>query len=133
MRNEKKYDHPAITQVELLTEKLIIFNMQLEEKNRQLNASELARKNIYSNITHDLRAPVAVIRGAIERLYNDGIDETERKKMLKIIDSRAATLEALIDDMYYSAMIDQPGFKLSAQKFEAALIFPWLDKDDHLS
>jgi len=122
MRTEKKYDHPAITQVELLTEKLIIFNQQLEQTNRQLKASETARKNIFTNITHDLRAPIAVIRGAIERLHNDGIDEAERKKMLKIIDSRVATLEVLIDDMYYSAMIDQPGFKLSPQKFEVALI-----------
>ena len=122
MRSENKYDPPAITQVELLSEKLIVFNRQLEEKNRQLSTSEMARKSIFSNITHDLRAPVAVIRGAIERLYNEGIDEAERLRMLKIIDSRAATLEVLIDDMHYSAVIDQPGFKLSPQKLEIALI-----------
>jgi len=122
MGNEKEYVNPTITQVELLSEKLIIFNRQLEETNRQLKASETARKNTFSNITHDLRAPIAVIRGAIERLCNDRIDEAERLKMLKIIDSRAATLEALIDDMYFSMMIDQPGFKLSPQKLEIALI-----------
>jgi signal transduction histidine kinase len=122
MGTEKKYDPPAIAQVELLSEKLIIINQKLEEKNRQLNRSEMARKKIFSNITHDLRAPVAVIRGAIERLYNDGIDETERLRMLKIIDSRAATLEVLIDDMHYSSIIEQPGFKLSPQKLVIALI-----------
>jgi len=122
MGSEKIYDHPAITQVETLSEKLIIFNRQLEEKNRQLQASEMARKKIFSNITHDLRAPVAVIRGAVERLCNDSIDKTERLKMLKIINSRAATLEALVDDMYFSAMLDQPGFTLTMQKLETALI-----------
>jgi len=122
MKSEKKYEHPSIIKVELLSEKLIVINRQLEEKNRLLEKSELARKNMFTNITHDLRAPIAAIRGAAERLHSNGLEEKERLKMIRIIDSRAASLEDLIDDMFFSAMIDQPGFSLSPQSLEIAPI-----------
>ena len=122
MKVEKKYEHPSIIKIESLSEKLIVINRQLEEKNKLLEKSELARKNMFSNITHDLRAPIAAIRGAAERLRNNGLEEKQRQKMIRIIDSRAASLEDLIDDMFFSAMIDQPGFSISTQKLEIAPI-----------
>ena len=118
MEKEKKFDRPSIVSVESLSEKLIILTRQLESKNRQLEQSELARKNMFSNITHDLRAPVAAIRGAAERLCNEGIGVEERMKMIGIIDARAATLEHLIDDMSISALLDQPVFSLSPVRLE---------------
>jgi len=119
---EKKYDHPSIVSVESLSEKLIVLTLQLEDKNRQLEQSELARKKMFSNITHDLRAPIAVIRGAAERLGHEGIGVEERLKMVRIINSRAATLEHLIEDMYISALLDQPEFSLSPVRLEIAPI-----------
>jgi len=125
MEREKKYNQPSIVKVESLSEKLIILNLQLEEKNRQLELSELARKNMFSNITHDLRAPIAVIHGAAERLSQEGIGDRERLKMIRIIHSRTATLEDLIEDMYFSALLDQPKFTLKPSRLEIA---PFLEE-----
>ena len=120
MSEERTFLQPAISQVEAISVKLIALNLQLEEKNRQLEQSELARKSMFSNITHDLRAPVSAIRGAAERLSREGIDDVERMKMIRIIDSRAATLESLIEDLYFSILIDQPEFSLTPSCLEIA-------------
>jgi len=113
MTKEKDYAQPAISRVEDLTARLIELNRTLEAKNRQLNQSELARKSMFSNITHDLRAPISVIRGAIDRLRGkESIDE-EYRKILEIVNSRATALELLISDLYFSVLIDQPEFYLN--------------------
>ena len=124
-KEEKKYVYPSIIKIESLSEKLIIINRQLEEKNKLLEESELARKNMFSNITHDLRAPVAVIRGAVERLRQEGLGDKEQHKLISIIDSRAATLEHLIYDLHFSALLEQPVFELSPTRMEIA---PFLEE-----
>ena len=120
MKKERKYDHPSISQLESISARLIELNRELEEKNRQLEQSELARKNMFSNVTHDLRAPVAAIRGAAERLSNEDIGDEERKKMIKIIDVRTAALDQLISELYFSMLIDQPEFLLKLSCLEIA-------------
>lgn len=118
MKKKEQYDHPAIRQVEAISTKLIDLNRQLEEKNKLLEQSERARKGMFSNITHDLRAPVTVIRGAVERLSNKGTSEEEREAMLKIIQSRAETLDQLVNDLYFSILVEQPGFTLNLSCLE---------------
>ena len=120
MKKERKYDHPSINQLESISARLIELNRELEEKNRQLEQSELARKNMFSNVTHDLRAPVAAIRGAAERLSNEDIGDEERKKMIKIIEARTAALDHLIGELHFSMLIDQPEFSLKLSCLEIA-------------
>jgi signal transduction histidine kinase len=118
MKKAKKYNHPAINEVASHSARLIELNHELEEKNRQLQQSEQARKSMFSNVTHDLRAPVAAIRGAAERLCTDGISDEERRKMLKIIDSRADVLDRLVGDLYFSMLVEQPEFSLVSSCLE---------------
>jgi len=115
---DRKYHEPAINQIEELSARLIALNRQLEEKNRQLEQSENARKNLFSNITHDLRTPLSAIRGAAERLSQSPLCVGDCLKMVKIIDSRAHTLEWLIEELYLTMLIDQPEFKLSLSNLE---------------
>ena len=122
MSREKIYTHPAINKVEALSAKLIELNHALKEKNKQLEQSELARKEMFSNVTHDLRAPIAAIRGATERLFIDGISEEERKKMMKIIELRTEVLEHLVNDLYFSILIEQPEFSPNMSCLEIAPI-----------
>ena len=123
MKKERKYDNPSISPLESISARLIELNRELEEKNRQLEKSEQARKNMFSNVTHDLRAPVAAIRGAAERLSNEDIGGEEQKKMIKIIEARTAALDHLISELYFSMLIDQPEFlpKLSCLEIAPVL------------
>jgi len=122
MNKERKFPQPEINQVEELSAKLIDLYHDLAEKNRQLEESELSRKNMFSNITHDLRALVSAISGAAERLCKEEIGAEEHKKLANIIDSRASVLEKLINDLYLSNLIDQPEFSLSLIPLDVAPI-----------
>ena len=125
MTREKEYAQPAINRVEDLTARLIELNRTLEAKNNQLYQSELARKSMFSNITHDLRAPISVIRGAIDRLSSKESIDDEYRKILEIVNSRAMALEHLISDLYLSVLIDQPEFSLNLSCLE---IIPILEE-----
>ena len=120
MKKDMKYNHPSIKQGDPISIKLIELNRELEEKNRQLEQSERARKSMFSNITHDLRSPITAILGAVERISNKGIDDEENTKMLSIIHSRAVTLEHLVNDLYFSIQVEQPGFSLNLSCLEIA-------------
>ena len=120
LKNEKKYSQPSIRQGDSLSAKLIELNLELEEKNKLLEQSEHARKSMFSNITHDLRAPITAILGAVDRVNNKGINDGECLKMLKIIESRAVTLEHLVNDLFFSIQVEQPGFLLDLSCLEIA-------------
>jgi signal transduction histidine kinase len=76
---------------------------------RQL-AEETARKELVAHVSHDLRTPVAIIRGHAEGL-RDGVASTPemRDRYLGAILERARELEALIELLFDYARIDLQG------------------------
>ena len=108
------FEAPDINLVEALTAQLMTANRQLEETNRSLRDSEAARIEIFANISHDLRAPLTAIRGALDRLlYAENLDEEDRQSMAAIMDRRVSALEHLVGELYYSVAIEQPNFSLN--------------------
>lgn len=75
---------------------------QLMEANSKLTALQHEREMMLANISHDLRAPITAIRGAIDLCNSSSAMEAEEyKKIISLIDRRTGTLEDLINDMYY--------------------------------
>ena len=76
---------------------------------RQL-AEETTRKELVAHVSHDLRTPVAVIRGHAEGL-RDGIASTDamRERYLGAILDRALELEGLIDTLFSYTSLDLEG------------------------
>ncbi|WP_079504839.1 sensor histidine kinase [Mesobacillus jeotgali] len=62
---------------------------------------ERARKQLIASISHDLRTPLASIKGYVEGL-EDGIAKTEdmQKKYLRVIRSKTDQLDRLIEDLF---------------------------------
>lgn len=116
---------PGISRVEEMSARLIALNLELERKNQLLKASEQAREHILSNISHDLRAPLTAVRGALDRLLGPAVGEEERCKLIGIIDRRVASLERLVGELYISQKLDQPEFKL---RLEHLSIAPFLQE-----
>ena len=120
------FETPDINMVEALAAQLLTVNRRLEESNRQLKESEEARMLMLSNISHDLRAPLTAIRGALDRLLEGGItEEAERLSMISVIDRRVSALEHLVGELYYSVSLDQPGFSLHLDKIS---LIPFLEE-----
>lgn len=120
------FEAPDINLVEALAAQLIDANKKLEDANWSLIQSEHARIQMFANISHDLRAPLTAIRGALDRLLtNERADEQERRSMIEVIDRRVATLEHLISELYYCVSIEQPGFALRRKRIALA---PFLEE-----
>lgn len=75
---------------------------ELLESNQRLQTLQKEREMMLANISHDLRAPVTAIRSAVDlALSTEDLSADEAKKLLSLIDRRTASLEDLINDMYY--------------------------------
>ncbi|MED5016594.1 HAMP domain-containing sensor histidine kinase [Paenibacillus chibensis] len=65
------------------------------------------RKELISNISHDLRTPLTAIRGYVDGL-GDGIADTPEKqqKYIHIISSKAEEMDHLIDELFLYSKLD---------------------------
>lgn len=103
-----------------VSDELYKANTDLEAKNAALAKSEAARKEMLANISHDLRAPITAIRSSLDLINSyDEIPKEELKNTLGLIDRRVATLESLIQDMYYLFCVEDEARPLSLETIEA--------------
>ncbi len=116
---EQKFISPEINSADALSARLIEVGLQLEATNNRLLESEKARSRILQNISHDLRAPLAAVRGGVDRLMDNPAEE-ERNKLLGIIDRRLISLEKLVDELHLSQKLEQPEFTLKKEDIEVA-------------
>lgn len=90
---------PMLT-VEELSEALYRTNRQLEHANAQLRRNQEDLKAVLTNISHDLRSPIAVIQNALEYLLtSDTLDKGETASILGTICSKADYMEQLVNDI----------------------------------
>ena len=95
MQSKKKqqYDEPTMTVDEL--------SKALYESNTKLANNIREQKDFFYNISHDLRSPIAAIRGAIEYLESDNsIDDKKRTEMYSLIDAKSKSLEFMIEEIF---------------------------------
>lgn len=79
----------------------------LTQEKEKLKALNEERKNMMSDISHDLRTPLTSIRGFVEALQ-DGVitDPEEQKRTLEIIHDETQRLSRLVDDLFYLARLE---------------------------
>jgi signal transduction histidine kinase len=79
-------------------------NQQMEK----LEKSDTMRRELVANVSHDLRTPLATLRGYMETLLmkDDSLSAEERKNFLKIAISHCERLSTLITDLFELAKLD---------------------------
>ncbi len=76
------------------------FNAMVE----QLDEADRTRRAFVSNVSHDLRTPVAILRGNLEQLLATG---TANRGQLDRLHRETLTLTRLIDDLFALAKIEE--------------------------
>jgi hypothetical protein len=73
-----------------------------------LEENDRLRRELVTNISHDLRTPLASMQGYIETLIikDEGIDPQARKEYLEVARKHATHLGKLIQDLFELAMLD---------------------------
>lgn len=77
------------------------------------------RKELISNISHDLRTPITAIKGYVEGI-KDGVADSPEKmdKYLSTIYKRATDMDALIDDLFLYSKLDLKKIQFNFEKID---------------
>lgn len=96
--------HPTVNEFKIMvneTERSKVLRKQMDEDKRRL----------ISNITHDLKTPLTVIKGFAEALWHHKVAKDKEEKYLQTIYSRSEMLNDLIDSLFEYNVLDHPEYK----------------------
>lgn len=87
-----------------------------------LKETDRLRRELISNVSHDLRTPLASMLGYVDTLLikNDQLDPIEREHYLEIVRSHTRRLEALIGDLFELSKLEAGSVHLNAEIFPLA-------------
>lgn len=134
LSGELKYLNQTLEdKVHRRTEKLHLTNQQLKDtntqlvlKNEQIREYEQSRKQLLTNISHELRTPITLIQGYLEALIYDVIqDSTKRQQHMVQIHSKTIQLNHLIEDLFELSRLD---VKQSSFALKPIPLQPWADE-----
>ncbi len=100
----------------------LVFNEMagtIEKNIKELQGIDELRKELISNISHDLRTPVASIQGYAETLLlkADQIDKTDREKYAQIIMNSSEKLKILVEELFELTKLQTNQIQLRKEPF----------------
>jgi len=72
----------------------------------ELNGMNYMRKDFMSNVSHEIKTPVAAITGFSEMLLDGGLNEEEQKEYLTYLNQESLRLSRLCDNMLQISRLD---------------------------
>lgn len=117
-----------------------LMRVKLKESLHKQETYEQFRKELISNISHDLRTPITSIRGYVEGLQ-DGIvhDKDKFERYLAIIKDKTDKLDRLIEDLFEFSQLELGHLKMEfnqqdSKKMLEAIIepFEWEYRDSSI-
>lgn len=105
---------------------------------RVLTSREAVLRGYADHVTHELKSPLTVLRGAAELLDSPGLSEEERRHLLDRIDGAADRMTALLDAQRALARAQEPALggmtRVSALLDDIRMEFPGVEivlDEDH--
>jgi len=105
-----------------MAERLQQGRTDLEEQNRKLRASERAKSELVSIVSHEVRTPLASVLGFTSLLLNRDVDEETRRRYLEIIDAQGRRLSALLDDFLDVQRLEEGRLELGSERVDMAAL-----------
>ncbi|HNY21399.1 MAG TPA: HAMP domain-containing sensor histidine kinase [Treponemataceae bacterium] len=92
----------------------------LEKVHAESSRSETARKNLLSDISHDIRTPLTSIIGYIDALKDDvASGSAEREEYIGILAGKSRALKVMIDDIFSLAKLDADEIPMRPERLDA--------------
>ncbi len=88
----------------------------------QLKENDRLRRELVTNISHDLRTPLSAMQGYVETLIlrKDSLDERERDRYLGVVRKHTLRLGQLIGDLFELSKLDSVSMTPSVESFSIA-------------
>ncbi|MDH3647768.1 MAG: ATP-binding protein [Gammaproteobacteria bacterium] len=95
---------------------------KIYEQFEGLNETDRLRRELVSNVSHDLRTPLASMHGYVETLLikNDILSTHERKRYLEIARKHTQHLTRLVEDLFELSKLDSASVHPSLEYFSLA-------------
>ena len=88
----------------------------------QERALARTRRELVANVSHELKTPVAAIRGFLELMEDESMPAEARQEFLGLMNAEAARLQRLVDEQLQLARLDSGGLPLERQHVDLASV-----------
>jgi len=105
--------------IEEANDEITIINAKLFTANEKLNSLDQFRKEMISNISHDLRTPMASIIGFLDLIRNNTstISDEDRNKYIDIAYAETKRLNRLVSDLFELTKLESGQIKINTEPF----------------
>ncbi|WP_293269015.1 ATP-binding protein [Neptunomonas sp.] len=121
--DEKERDVPSPRdEIDLLTLTFEQMSSKIGRQLEMLSGADEVRRELISNVSHDLRTPLSTVQGYLETLLikNDQLTETERLEYLNTAMKSSIRLGQLIGDLFELSKLESTHVVPNFEKFSLA-------------
>jgi signal transduction histidine kinase/HAMP domain-containing protein len=79
---------------------------------------ERARRDLVANVSHELKTPIAALKGFLELLEGDRVGERHRREFLAAMSQETARLERLVEEQLQLARLDAGALPLGIEELD---------------
>ena len=106
-------------EIDQLTRSFVTMSGQIRTQIEQLKENDRLRRELVSNISHDLRTPLSAMQGYLETLIirGDALSDDERRRYLNIARRHVTRLGVLIGDLFELSKLDSASVTPNLEAF----------------
>ncbi len=104
------------------------FNYSVEQVERNVEEQkklERLRRNLVANVSHELKAPLASIRGFSELFLDGLVEESVKEKYLQVILDNSVHLSRLVDDLLTLSHLESGQLSLEKEEISVEALVRW--------
>lgn len=119
LQNDEELAPYALNEVEELRASFDFMQTRIQEQFDQLAKNDAMRRELVSNISHDLRTPLAAMQGYIETimLKKNSLSEAEIENFLAIAHRHSQKLATLISQLFELSKLDTGAMSAKFERF----------------
>lgn len=96
---------------------------ELQKQREQLKDQNNQLKSIFSVLSHDLRGPLANVRGYLDYMYHVDLDENQRKELERDLSDSTNTAASILEDLLVWAKAQIQGQESERTRVQLSALF----------